>query len=87
MQRAICDIHHKSLILFELSAEVSGFTDPPASASRQLRVKGRCGRQADGTAGLPPASEIPLRSGTYVSCHKQTKDEFYSLTFARNDIK
>jgi hypothetical protein len=29
------------------------------NASRPLRVKGGCGRQADGTAGLPPAPEIP----------------------------
>jgi hypothetical protein len=33
-----------------------------------LRVKGGCGRQANGTAGLPPAPEIPVRSGTYASC-------------------
>src|SRR5258707_279450 len=35
---------------------------------RQLRVKNGCGRQADGTAGLPPAPEMPVRSGTYASC-------------------
>jgi hypothetical protein len=33
-----------------------------------VRVKNRCGRQADGTAGLPPAPEMPVRSGTYASC-------------------
>jgi len=32
---------------------------------------GRCGRQADGTAGLPPAPEITVRPGTYVSCHNR----------------
>jgi hypothetical protein len=29
-------------------------------AKRRLWVKGSCGRQSDGTAGLPPAPEIPL---------------------------
>jgi hypothetical protein len=33
-------------------------------------VKGRCGRQADGTAGLPPAPEMPVGSGTYASCQQ-----------------
>jgi hypothetical protein len=36
------------------------------------RVKRGCGRQAEGTAGLPPAPEIPVRSGTCASCHLQT---------------
>jgi len=44
---------------------------PAASAQGLLRVKGGCGRQADGAAGLPPAPEIPVRSGTYASCHKR----------------
>ena len=35
---------------------------------RPVWVKGGCGRQADGIAGLPPASEIRVRSGTYASC-------------------
>jgi hypothetical protein len=34
-------------------------------------VKGGRGPQADGTAGLPPAPEIPTRSGTYASCQKR----------------
>jgi hypothetical protein len=37
-----------------------------------LRVKGGCGRQANGTAGLPPAPEMPVRSGTYASCQQPT---------------
>jgi len=32
-------------------------------------VKGRHGQQAGGTAGVPPASEITVRPGTYASCH------------------
>jgi len=47
------------------------------NASRTLticrfRVKGGCGWQADGTAGLPLAPEVPLQSGTYASCHERT---------------
>jgi hypothetical protein len=34
-------------------------------------VMGGCGRQADGTAGTPPAPEIPVRSGTYALCQRQ----------------
>jgi hypothetical protein len=37
-----------------------------------LLGKGGCGRQADGTADLPPAPEIPVHSGTYVSRQNQT---------------
>src|SRR5882757_6105581 len=37
-----------------------------------LKVKDGCGRQSDGTAGLPPALEMPVRSGTYVSCQRRT---------------
>jgi hypothetical protein len=37
----------------------------------ELRVKGGYGRQADGTAGLSPAPEIPVRSGTYASCQQR----------------
>src|SRR5450755_3102126 len=33
-----------------------------------VRVKGGCGRQADGTAGLSPVPEIPERFGPYGSC-------------------
>jgi hypothetical protein len=33
-------------------------------------VKDGCGRQADGTAGLPPAPEILVRPGTYASCQR-----------------
>src|SRR5580700_6728841 len=40
--------------------------------ARRKWVKGGCGRQADGTAGLPPAPEMPLRSGTYASCQTRT---------------
>jgi hypothetical protein len=36
-------------------------------------VKGGCGRQADGTAGLPPAPEIPRALRQYASCHQQTR--------------
>src|SRR5258708_11355619 len=36
------------------------------------RVKDGCGQQSDGTAGLPPASEMPVRSGTYASCQEET---------------
>ena len=36
-----------------------------------FRVKGGCGRQADGIAGLSPAPEIPVRYGTYASCHRR----------------
>ena len=43
------------------------------SEMRPLRGKGGCDRQADGTAGLPPAPEISVRSSTYASCHKRTK--------------
>jgi hypothetical protein len=35
-------------------------------------VKGGCGRQADGTAALPPAPEIPVHSGAYASCQQAT---------------
>jgi hypothetical protein len=38
----------------------------------RLWVKGRRGRQADGTTGLPPAPEIAVRAGTYASCQLQT---------------
>jgi hypothetical protein len=44
----------------------------PVTDQRPLRVKGGCGRQANGTAGLPPAPEIPVRSGTHVSCQQKT---------------
>jgi hypothetical protein len=36
-----------------------------------LGVKGRRGRRADAAAGLPPASEITVRSGTYASCQQR----------------
>jgi hypothetical protein len=39
---------------------------------RPRGVKGGCGRQADGTAGLPPAPEIPVRFVTYASCQAET---------------
>jgi hypothetical protein len=38
----------------------------------RLWVKGGRGRQVDGTAGLPPAPEIAVRSRTYASCHEPT---------------
>jgi hypothetical protein len=38
-----------------------------------VRVTGGCGRQADGTAGLPPAPEIPVRSRTYASCQQRKR--------------
>jgi hypothetical protein len=47
-------------------------TSGAAPRKVRLGVKGGCGRQANGTAGLPPAPEMPVRSGTYVSCHNQT---------------
>jgi len=43
-----------------------------AQSRRPLWVKGSCGRQADGTAGLPPSPEMPVRSDTYASCHRPT---------------
>src|SRR3982074_70465 len=42
------------------------------AAGPYIWVKGRSGRQADGTAGLPPASEMRVCFGTYASCHKRT---------------
>ena len=36
------------------------------------RVKGGCGRQADGTAGLPQLRKCPVLSGTCASCHFRT---------------
>jgi hypothetical protein len=30
------------------------------------------GRQADRTAGLPPAPEMPVRADTFASCHEPT---------------
>ena len=47
----------------EGDARFGGHQDEPPS--RQLRVKGRRGRQADSTAGQPPAPEIIVRPGTY----------------------
>jgi hypothetical protein len=38
----------------------------------RLWVKDGRGRQADATAGLPPAPEIPVRSGTYALCQQET---------------
>ena len=38
-------------------------TTRSAHYGRGLRGKGGCGRSADGAAGVPPASEIPLCSG------------------------
>jgi hypothetical protein len=54
---------------------------------RPRGVKGGCGRQADGTAGLPPAPEIPVRFVTYASCQerscaRETSDFIFSYTFA-----
>jgi hypothetical protein len=43
-----------------------------ASPARPVRVKGGCGRQSDGTAGLPQLRKNPVRSNTYASCHKLT---------------
>jgi hypothetical protein len=34
-------------------------TAPKSRSKATIRVKGGCGRQADGTAGLPPVPEIP----------------------------
>jgi hypothetical protein len=45
---------------------------PLVSLDSPLRVNDGRGRQADGTAGLPPAPEIPLRSGTCASCQQAT---------------
>jgi hypothetical protein len=42
----------------------------PPDGQCRLWVKCGSGRQADGTAGLPPASEYPVRSGTYASCQR-----------------
>jgi hypothetical protein len=41
-------------------------------AKRRLWVKGSCGRQADGTAGLPSTPEYTVRSRTYASCQQPT---------------
>jgi hypothetical protein len=41
-----------------------------------LWVKGGRGRQPNGTAGLPPVPEIPVRSGTHASCHQATYAKF-----------
>jgi hypothetical protein len=38
--------------------------------ARPFWVKGRRGPQADGTADLPSAPEMPVRAGTYASCQE-----------------
>jgi hypothetical protein len=42
------------------------------AARSRLRVKGSCGPQADGRAGLPPTPEYPVYFGTYASCQQPT---------------
>jgi hypothetical protein len=37
------------------------------------RVNCGYGRSADGTAGLPPATEMPVSSGTYASCQQRKR--------------
>src|SRR6266852_5086680 len=48
-----------------------GQWDQSTERLRRLRVKGGCRRQADGTAGLPSAPEMPCAPGSYVWCHKE----------------
>jgi hypothetical protein len=42
------------------------------AATASIASNGGCGRQVDATAGLPPASEYPVRSHTYASCQITT---------------
>jgi len=48
------------------------YVQPKATAPHLDSTKGRPGQQAGGTAGVPPASEITVRPGTYASCQKAT---------------
>jgi hypothetical protein len=52
-----------------------------------FRVKGGCGRQADGTAGLPQLRKYPARSGTYASCQLRTFPGSTVGTFGRDDVR
>jgi hypothetical protein len=42
------------------------------TAAPYIWVKGGCRRQADGTAGLPSAPEMPCAPGSYACCHNRT---------------